>query len=41
MDPVKILTQREPLTSAVDAYLAFDRRQSGWLKVELQPGIMH
>ncbi|HEY3307222.1 MAG TPA: zinc-dependent alcohol dehydrogenase [Desulfuromonadaceae bacterium] len=37
VDPVKILTKREPLTSAVDAYRAFDLRKSGWLKVELQP----
>ncbi|ACM18647.1 formaldehyde dehydrogenase-related protein, glutathione-dependent [Geotalea daltonii FRC-32] len=36
VDPVRILTRREPLTSAVDAYRAFDMRQSGWLKVELQ-----
>ena len=37
VDPVKILTKREPLSSAIDAYRAFDLRQSGWLKVELQP----
>ncbi len=36
VDPIKILTRREPLTSAMDAYRAFDMRQSGWLKVELQ-----
>jgi threonine dehydrogenase-like Zn-dependent dehydrogenase len=37
VDPVKLLTQREPLGSAIDAYKAFDARQAGWLKVELQP----
>ncbi|OJY24678.1 MAG: glutathione-dependent formaldehyde dehydrogenase [Myxococcales bacterium 68-20] len=39
VDPVVILTQREPLASAIDAYKAFDRRASGWTKVELRsPG---
>jgi threonine dehydrogenase-like Zn-dependent dehydrogenase len=35
--PAKILTQREPLTSAIDAYKAFDKRQPGWIKVKLEP----
>jgi threonine dehydrogenase-like Zn-dependent dehydrogenase len=35
--PRQIITQREPLGSAVDAYKAFDKHQEGWLKVELQP----
>jgi threonine dehydrogenase-like Zn-dependent dehydrogenase len=35
IDPKKILTQMEPMTSAIDAYKAFDRRQAGWMKVEL------
>ncbi|HCF56799.1 MAG TPA: glutathione-dependent formaldehyde dehydrogenase [Myxococcales bacterium] len=39
VDPTKVLTQLEPLTSGVDAYRAFDTRQSRWMKVELQPGI--
>jgi threonine dehydrogenase-like Zn-dependent dehydrogenase len=38
IDPTQILTQIEPLTSVLDAYKAFDRRQSGWVKVELVPG---
>jgi threonine dehydrogenase-like Zn-dependent dehydrogenase len=38
IDPKKILTQIEPMTSAIDAYKAFDRRQAGWMKVELVPG---
>jgi len=38
VDPLAILTQIEPLTSAIDAYRAYDTRQPRWLKVELQPG---
>lgn len=38
IDPQKILTQQEPLMSAIDAYKAFDQRQPGWVKVELLPG---
>ena len=34
----KIFTQQEPLMSAIKAYKAFDRRQPGWVKVELIPG---
>jgi len=41
LDPAKILTQAEPLTSAIDAYKAFDTRQPGWIKVELQPVKAH
>ena len=33
----KILTQREPLTYVIAAYKAFDLRQPGWIKVELEP----
>lgn len=40
IDPLKVLTKRERLTSAIDAYRAFDLRQPGWLKVELQPSEM-
>jgi threonine dehydrogenase-like Zn-dependent dehydrogenase len=36
LNPTEILTQREPVTSAIDAYEAFDRREPGWIKVELQ-----
>ena len=35
--PSAILTQVGPLTSAIDAYRAFDRREAGWTKVELRP----
>jgi threonine dehydrogenase-like Zn-dependent dehydrogenase len=35
IDPVKILSKVEPLSNAIDAYKAFDKREPGWLKVEL------
>jgi threonine dehydrogenase-like Zn-dependent dehydrogenase len=37
VNPEMVLTQVEPLTSAIDAYKAFDRRLPGWIKVELVP----
>jgi threonine dehydrogenase-like Zn-dependent dehydrogenase len=37
IDPAEVLTQTEPLTDAIEAYKAFDRRESGWVKVELIP----
>jgi threonine dehydrogenase-like Zn-dependent dehydrogenase len=37
VDPAEVLSQREPIVSAIEAYRAFDRRQAGWLKVELRP----
>jgi threonine dehydrogenase-like Zn-dependent dehydrogenase len=37
VDPAEILTQQEPLEDAIEAYKAFDRRESGWVKVELKP----
>ncbi|OMH34091.1 zinc-dependent alcohol dehydrogenase [Tersicoccus sp. Bi-70] len=37
-DPTKLITQHEPLTSAVEAYESFDRREEGWLKTELTVG---
>ena len=33
IDPQEILTQQEPMMSAIEAYKAFDRRQPGWVKV--------
>ena len=36
IDPTRILTRQEPLTSVLEAYKAFDQRQPGWLKVELK-----
>jgi threonine dehydrogenase-like Zn-dependent dehydrogenase len=37
VDPVQVLTHVEPLGSAIEAYKAFDERQPGWIKVELEP----
>ena len=37
VDPSKILTQVGPLTSAIEAYKNFDKREDGWIKVELDP----
>lgn len=37
VDPLRVLTQREPMTSAIAAYEAFDERRPGWIKVELRP----
>jgi threonine dehydrogenase-like Zn-dependent dehydrogenase len=36
-NPSAILTNLEPLTSAIEAYKLFDRREPGWIKVELLP----
>jgi threonine dehydrogenase-like Zn-dependent dehydrogenase len=36
--PEQFLTQIKPLTSAIDAYRAFDRHEAGWIKVKLDPG---
>jgi threonine dehydrogenase-like Zn-dependent dehydrogenase len=38
VDPLTVLTEVEPMTDAISAYKAFDKRKSGWLKVELKPG---
>jgi threonine dehydrogenase-like Zn-dependent dehydrogenase len=37
VEPDQVLTQRGEIVGAVEAYEAFDRRQSGWTKVELEP----
>lgn len=37
VDPTKILTKIEPLQGAIEAYEAFDKREPGWIKVELKP----
>ncbi|MGK3993484.1 zinc-dependent alcohol dehydrogenase [Sorangium sp. So ce1024] len=36
VDPTTIITRQAPLESAIDAYKAFDRREAGWVKVELR-----
>jgi len=40
IDPLKILTQRGTLVSALDAYIAFDERRPGLIKVELEPAAL-
>ena len=38
--PLKALTQRQPMTSAVDAACkTFAEHQAGWVKVEREPGL--
>lgn len=37
VSPEKILSNVEPISSALAAYKNFDKRQEGWLKVELLP----
>jgi threonine dehydrogenase-like Zn-dependent dehydrogenase len=36
IEVARLLTQHEPMTSAIDAYKAFDRREPGWVKVKLE-----
>lgn len=37
VDPTKILTNKAPLSSAIEAFEEFDKRSEGWIKVELNP----
>jgi len=39
IDPATVLTQTQPLASAIEAYEAFDRREPGWVKVKLEPAV--
>lgn len=39
LNPAEILTQREPMTSVIEAYKSFDKRKPGWIKVKLEPAI--
>jgi NAD(P)-dependent dehydrogenase (short-subunit alcohol dehydrogenase family) len=36
VDPLGVLTQREPVAEAIEACHTFDRRQPGWMKVKLE-----
>jgi threonine dehydrogenase-like Zn-dependent dehydrogenase len=36
-DPSQLVTRQDPLLDAIAAYEHFDRREAGWLKVELLP----
>jgi threonine dehydrogenase-like Zn-dependent dehydrogenase len=35
--PAEVLSHRQPMESVIEAYKAFDRREPGWIKVELEP----
>ena len=35
--PEAVLTQSSSLTSALEAYKNFDKRETGWIKVKLEP----
>ena len=37
VDPTEIVTQDEPLPAGLEAFEEFDKRQPGWIKVELEP----
>ena len=37
VDPTEVLSNVEPVTSAIEAYKIFDERQPGWIKVKLDP----
>lgn len=37
VSPTDFISQQQPMESAVDALRTFERRQPGWLKVELRP----
>jgi threonine dehydrogenase-like Zn-dependent dehydrogenase len=37
VEPDQVLTKRGEMVSAIEAYEAFDRRDSGWTKVALEP----
>lgn len=39
IDPVKVLTKMKLTTSAIEAYGHFDRREAGWIKMELKPAM--
>lgn len=37
IEPTDILTKTAPLSSAIEAYKNFDRREAGWVKVKIEP----
>lgn len=41
VDPLKVLTQREPMTDALTACKQFDQRKPGWIKVRGQEDLEH
>jgi hypothetical protein len=38
IDPTQVIKEEvEPITSAIEAYQAFDQRRPGWITVKLEP----
>ena len=37
VQPEQVITQAQPIASALDAYRMFDQHKAGWMKVELRP----
>jgi threonine dehydrogenase-like Zn-dependent dehydrogenase len=37
VDPLKVLTEVEPMTDVIAAFKNFDELKSGWIKVVLEP----
>lgn len=37
VQPETVITQEQPIRSAIDAYRMFDQHKAGWMKVELRP----
>ncbi len=37
VDPLKVFTRREPMTSVIEAYKAFAEHKPGWAKVSIEP----
>ncbi len=37
VQPERVITQAQPIASAIDAYRMFDEHRAGWTKVELRP----
>jgi threonine dehydrogenase-like Zn-dependent dehydrogenase len=35
--PGRIITQKQPIVSVLDAYRMFADKKAGWMKVELRP----
>ncbi|OZM77209.1 alcohol dehydrogenase catalytic domain-containing protein [Pseudonocardia sp. MH-G8] len=37
LDPARAITEKEPMTDAVEAYRTFDAHEPGWVKVAVEP----
>lgn len=40
VNPTSILTDVEPIRNAIEAFKSFDKREPGWIKVELKPELV-